>query len=381
MHGHGGILLEHLKMLALHHDLGPGDRFFWFTTTGWMMWNFLVSGPAVGAAIVLFDGNPGYPDLGALWQLADDAGIDLLRHVGAVPDGLPQGRACSPAPNVRIARGRLDRRAAAAGGLPLGLRGGRHATCSCSRCPAAPTCAPASSAATPLLPVTEGVIACRCLGARVEAYDPAGKPVIGAARRAGDHRADAVHAGRLLERPGRRALPRGVLRRLPGRLAARRLDHHRPRTARCVITGRSDATLNRGGVRLGTAEFYSVVEALPRDRRLAGRAPRTTTADGELLLFVVLADGARARRRPARRGSRGELRAALSPRHVPDEIHQVRAVPRTLSGKKLEVPVKRILTGTPVESAAGRGRPGQPGVADRLRGAGAGDRSVSQRYA
>jgi acetoacetyl-CoA synthetase len=124
-----------------------------------------------------------------------------------------------------------------------------------------------------------------------------------------------------------------------------------------VITGRSDATLNRGGVRLGTAEFYSVVESIDE---VADSVVVHLDEDGdELLLFVVLADGLELD--DALRGRiRSELRAALSPRHVPDEIHQVRAVPRTLSAKKLEVPVKRILTGTPVESAAATGALANP---------------------
>ncbi len=123
VHGHGGILLEHLKMLALHHDLGPADTFFWFTTTGWMMWNFLVSGPAVGASIVLFDGDPGHPGLDALWELARDVPHHLLRDVGAVRAGLPQGRGA--AAGQPYPRGGQHRRAAAAGGVRLDLPGGR----------------------------------------------------------------------------------------------------------------------------------------------------------------------------------------------------------------------------------------------------------------
>ena len=122
VHGHGGILIEHLKMLALHHDLGPGDRFFWFTTTGWMMWNFLASGPAVGAAIVMFDGNPGFPSLSTLWELPPR--VYVLRHLGAVPDGLPQGRAV--AGSGQHPGRRFDRCAAAGGGLRLGVRAGRR---------------------------------------------------------------------------------------------------------------------------------------------------------------------------------------------------------------------------------------------------------------
>jgi acetoacetyl-CoA synthetase len=359
VHGHGGILLEHLKMLALHHDLGPGDRFFWFTTTGWMMWNFLVSGPAVGTAIVLFDGNPGWPDLGALWRLAHDAGITYFgtsapfllacRKAGVTPPALPRlrgvGSTGAPLPPegfdwVYEAVGADLQLQSLSGGTDVctGFVGG-----------------------IPLLPVVEGVISCRALGARVEAYDPAGRPVVG-------ERGELVITAPMPSMPvafwndpdGTRyreayfgVFP-GVWRHGDWITIAE--------DGTCVITGRSDATLNRGGVRLGTAEFYSVVEGLPEVLdsvvvHLEGEGDEDP--NGELLLFVVLAEG-RELDEELRGTIRRELRAALSPRHVPDEIHQVRAVPRTLSAKKLEVPVKRILTGTPVEAAAAKGALANP---------------------
>jgi acetoacetyl-CoA synthetase len=355
VHGHGGILVEHLKMLALHHDLGPGDRFFWFTTTGWMMWNYLASGPAVGAAIVLFDGNPAAPDLGELWRIAEASGMTYFgtsapfllscRKAGTVPRDLADlskirgvGSTGAPLPAEGF------RWVYQAVGADLLLASASGGTDVCT----------AFVGGVPLLPVYAGEISCRALGARVEAYRPDGTPVIG-------ELAELVITAPLPSMPvgfwgdgsGERyrdayfdVYP-GVWRHGDWITIDER--------GSCVITGRSDATLNRGGVRLGTAEFYSVVEGL--DEIIDSVVVHLEDADGDagqLLLFVVLADGLvlddGLRDRIAR-----QLRTALSPRHIPDEIVQVRAVPRTLSGKKLEVPVKRILTGVPVESAVATG--------------------------
>ncbi|GAB1645168.1 acetoacetate--CoA ligase [Krasilnikovia sp. MM14-A1259] len=354
VHGHGGILLEHLKMLALHHDLGPGDRFFWFTTTGWMMWNFLVSGPAVGAAIVLFDGNPGWPGLDGLWRLAAEAGVTYFgtsapfllacRKEGLVPREVADlrlrglGSTGAPLPPEGFAW------VYEAVGADLQLQSLSGGTDVCT----------GFVGGAPLLPVIEGVISCRCLGSKVEAFDPAGNPVIG-------------ELGELVVSAPMPSMPVGFWNDPDGRRYREAYFDVFPGVWRhgdwitiaedgtCVITGRSDATLNRGGVRLGTSEFYSVVESLPEIvDSVVVHLERAGDPNGELLLFVVLADGLEMD--DALRGRiRGELRSSLSPRHVPDEIHQVRAVPRTLSAKKLEVPVKRILTGTPVESAAAKG--------------------------
>ncbi|MFC7544799.1 acetoacetate--CoA ligase [Plantactinospora sp. GCM10030261] len=369
VHGHGGILLEHLKMLALHHDLGPGDRFFWFSTTGWMMWNFLASGPAVGAAIVLFDGNPAVraepgrpaePDLGGLWRLAAESGVTYFgtsapfllacRKAGLRPRDLADlsalrglGSTGAPLP----AEGFTWVYEAVCDTLQLQSLSGGTDVCT------------GFVGGVPLLPVRAGEIACRCLGARVEARSADGTPVI-------DQLGELVITAPMPSMPvGFWNDPDGVRYReayfdlYPG--VWRHGDWITINSrGGCVITGRSDATLNRGGVRLGTAEFYSVVEGL--DEVVDSVVVHLEDAEGgagELLLFVVLADGLEMDDALRTKIVR-ELRTALSPRHVPDEIHQVRAVPRTLSAKKLEVPVKKILTGTPVDSAAATGALANP---------------------
>jgi acetoacetyl-CoA synthetase len=355
VHGHGGILLEHLKILSLHHDLGPGDRFFWFTTTGWMMWNFLASGPAVGASIVLFDGNPAFPDMSALWDLVDEAEISYFgtsapflmacRKAGLEPHKRLKGLGSTGAPLPPEGFDWVYE----AVGAELQLQSLSGGTDVCT----------GFVGSSPLHPVIEGVIACRCLGARVEAYDPAGNPVVD-------------QLGELVITAPMPSMPVGFWNDPDGKRYREAYFDVFPGVWRhgdwitigadgtCVITGRSDATLNRGGVRLGTAEFYSVVEALPEIAdSVVVHLEQDGNPNGELLLFVVIADG-RDLDDALRARIRSELRTALSPRHIPDEIHQVRAVPRTLSAKKLEVPVKRILTGTPVESAAATGALANP---------------------
>ena len=360
VHGHGGILLEHLKMLALHHDLGPGDRFFWFTTTGWMMWNYLVSGPAVGAAVVLVDGNPAHPDLGWLWRVAAESGTTYFgtsapfllscRKAGVVPKELADlsalrgvGSTGAPLPPEGfewVYEAVSDRvlLASASGGTDV-----------CT----------AFVGGVPLLPVHAGEIACRALGARVEAYAADGTPVVG-------------QLGELVITAPMPSMPVGFWGDTDGSRYADAYFGTYPgvwrhgdwitidETGACVITGRSDATLNRGGVRLGTSEFYSVVEALDAVvDSVVVHLEDPAGGAGELLLFVVLRPGLTlddALRALIAR----ELRTALSPRHVPDQVFQVDAVPRTLSGKKLEVPVKRILTGTPADQAAAKGALANP---------------------
>ncbi|MFB6397608.1 acetoacetate--CoA ligase [Polymorphospora sp. 2-325] len=360
VHGHGGILLEHLKMLALHHDLGPGDRFLWFSTTGWMMWNFLVSGPAVGAAIVLFDGNPAHPGLDALWRLAEETGTTYFgtsapfllacRKAGLVP---------SEVADLRALRG------LGSTGAPLPAEGFRWVYETVNPDLQLQSLSGGTDVCTgfvggvALLPVHAGEIACRCLGAKVEARSADGTPVVG-------------ELGELVITAPMPSMPVGFWGDTDGRRYREAYFDVYPGVWRhgdwitvsergtCVITGRSDATLNRGGVRLGTAEFYSVVEGLDEVAdSVVVHLEDDEGGAGELLLFVVLQGGRELDDELRRRICR-ELRTALSPRHVPDEIHQVGAVPRTLSAKKLEVPVKKILTGTPVESAAAKGALANP---------------------
>ncbi|MDG4820961.1 acetoacetate--CoA ligase [Asanoa sp. WMMD1127] len=360
VHGHGGILLEHLKMLALHHDLGPADRFFWFTTTGWMMWNFLVSGPAVGATIVLFDGNPGAPSLDTLWALAQDS---RMTYFGT---SAPFLLACRKSALVPRADHDLTAlRGLGSTGAPLPPEGFEWVYDAVSPTLQLQSLSGGTDVCTgfvggvPLLPVRSGEIACRALGAAVEAYAPDGTPVLD-------------QLGELVITEPMPSMPVGFWNDPDGSRYREAYFDVYPGVWRhgdwitindhggCVITGRSDATLNRGGVRLGTAEFYSVVEGLPEIAdSLVVHLEDNEGGAGELLLFVVTADG-RDLDGPLTAKIAKELRTALSPRHVPDAVYRITGVPRTLSGKKLEVPVKKILTGAPVEAAAAKGALANP---------------------
>jgi acetoacetyl-CoA synthetase len=368
VHGHGGILVEHAKMLALHHDLGPGDRFFWFSTTGWMMWNYLVSGLVVGSAVVLFDGDPGSPDLLSLWRMAADTGTT---YVGVSAPFILSCRKAGLDP-----RGEVDLsavRGVGSTGAPLPPEGFvwvyEHVgpdVLLASASGGTDVCT-AFVGAAPLVPVRAGEIPCRALGAKVEAYDPQGRPVV-------EERGELVITAPMPSMPvgfwgdddGSRYRA-AYFEDFPG--VWRHGDWIRiTDRGSCVITGRSDATLNRGGVRMGTAEFYRAVEDLDgvRDSLVVHLEDPTGDTPGELLLFVALAEGTDLdddlRRRLAT-----TIRSRLSPRHVPDEVHAVRDVPRTLSGKKLEVPVKRLLGGERLEDVASEGSLANPESLDDYR--------------
>ena len=360
VHGHGGIALEHLKALGLQMDVGPADRFFWFSTTGWMMWDYLVSGIGVGASVVLFDGDPAWPDLSALWQVAEETGITYFgtsapfllacRKAGLVPRQVADlsavrgvGSTGAPLPPegfewVYDAVGSELLLSSFSGGTDVcsGFLGG-----------------------APLLPVRAGRIAGRCLGCKVEAYDAAGRSVIG-------------EQGELVITAPMPSMPVGFWGDDDGTRYRAAYFENFPGVWRhgdwitihedgtCVLSGRSDATLNRGGVRLGTAEFYSVVEAMPEVAdSLVVHLEDDEGGAGQLLLFVVLAEGVQLDD-DLRRAVARELRTHLSPRHVPDALHAVPALPHTLSGKKLEVPVKKILLGTDVDDAAAKGALANP---------------------
>ncbi|MBM7790719.1 acetoacetate--CoA ligase [Tenggerimyces flavus] len=360
VHGHGGILLEHLKALALHLDLGPGDRFFWFSTTGWMMWNFLVSGLAVGASIVLADVNPGYPDLGSTWRLASSTGVTFFGT------SAPFLLACRKA-GVRPADlGDMSRiRGVGSTGAPLPPEGygwvyeNVNSSLLLQSFSGGTDLCTGFIGGSPLLPVYAGELSCRCLGAAVAAYSPAGESVVDSLGELvierpmpsmpvsfwGDSSGSRYRAAYFGDFPG-------VWRHGDWITVTSR--------GTCVITGRSDATLNRGGVRLGTAEFYSVVDTFPEIAdSLVVHLEDADGGPGELLLFVVPAAGVTVDDALKARLA-AELRRSLSPRHVPDVVVAVPDVPRTLSGKKLEVPVKRILEGRAADEAASRGALANP---------------------
>jgi acetoacetyl-CoA synthetase len=361
VHGHGGIVLEHLKALCLHQDLGERDVFFWYTTTGWMMWNYLAGGLLAGTAIVLYDGSAVYPSTDVLWRLAASAGVT---YAGT---GAPYLLACMKEQLRPGAEHDLSRlRGVGSTGSPLPPEGFRWvyenvASGSAARAFILGSYSGGTDVCTgfvgpsPLLPVRAGVISGSCLGARVEAYDEAGRPLIGEVGELvltrpmpsmpvgfwNDPGGERYRASYFAEYPG-------VWRH--GDWIMILPDGHGGQ-AGCVIYGRSDATLNRGGVRMGTSEFYRVVERFDEVADCLVVDTGRLGQEGELILFVVPADGQELDGELADR-IKAALRAELSPRHVPNEIRPVPGIPRTLSGKKLEVPVRKILLGTPVSEAA-----------------------------
>ena len=348
VHGHGGALLEHQKVLSLHLDLTAEDRLFWFSTTGWMMWNFLISGLHLGMTIVLYDGSPLYPDLRVLWRFAEETGITYFGT--SAPFLLGCGKAgLTPAREFDL----KALRALGSTGAPLPPEGFhwvyehvKEDLLLASLSGGTDICT-AFVLSCPLLPVVAGEIQCRGLGAKVEAFDALGRSVI-------DEVGELVITEPLPSMPlffwndpDSRRYRASYFETYPGVWRHGDWIKITPRGS-CVIYGRSDATLNRGGVRMGTSEFYRVVEELPEvldslvvDTGELGR-------EGRLLLFVVLRSGARLDAAMKSRITQ-KLRRELSPRHVPDAIYVVPEVPHTLNGKKLEVPVKRILAGAPAE--------------------------------
>ncbi|HEX5763410.1 MAG TPA: acetoacetate--CoA ligase [Solirubrobacterales bacterium] len=361
--GQGGILLEHLKKLHLHVDAHPGDRLFWFTTTGWMMWNFLVSGLLTRAAIVLYDGSPGHPDMGVLWDLADRAGVTMFGTSASYI------AACMKA-GVEPGEGRDlgGLKAVGSTGSPLSPEGFdwvyEHLgsdTWLFSTSGGTDLCT-AFVGGTPLLPVYRGELQARALGAAVEAWDGEGNAVL-----------DEV--GELVVTEPMPSMPIRFWGDPDGSRYRASYFEHYPGVWRhgdwieitsrgtAIIYGRSDSTINRSGVRMGTSEIYravlgieAILDALVVD------VPRPGT-EGWMPLFVVLREGAELND-ALRKEIATRVRTQCSPRHVPDEVFQITAVPRTLSGKALEVPVKRILMGTPAEQAASRESLANPAALD-----------------
>ncbi len=364
VHGQGGILLEHLKKALLHLDAQAGDRMFWFTTTGWMMWNFIVGMLLSDASIVLFDGNPGYPSLGTLWDLAADTGMTCFgtsaAFIGAcMKDGV----------TLRSSERDLSAlRSVGSTGSPLSPEGFQWIydelgsdTWLFSTSGGTDLCT-AFVGGVPTLPVYLGELQARALGASVEAWDPEGRPLIDEVGELvitrpmpsmplffwGDESGERYRESYFEMYPG--IWRHGDWIEITSRETA-------------VIYGRSDSTINRGGVRMGTSEIYRAVLAVDDvTDALVVDVPREG-GEAWMPLFVVLRDGVslsddligQIRRR---------VREDCSPRHVPDEIRQISEVPRTLSGKVLEVPVKRILMGTPVEQAASRESLANPAALD-----------------
>jgi len=366
VHGQGGILLEHLKKLRLHLDARAGDRLFWFTTTGWMMWNFLVGGLLSEASIVLFDGNPAHPDLGTLWDLADAAGITSF--------GTSAGyiAACQKAdvdPRAGRDLSRLD--SVGSTGSPLSPEGfdwvrerlGEDVWLF-STSGGTDVCT-AFVGGVPTLPVYRGELQARALGAKVEAWSEDGRPLVG-------------EVGELVITEPMPSMPLYLWGDEDGSRYRESYFSTFPGVWRhgdwieitdrgtAIITGRSDATINRGGVRMGTSELYRSVLAL--DEILDALVVDVPETDGSrMTLFVVLRDGAVLDDR-LEMEVRRRIREDCSPRHVPDAVLAAPEIPRTLSGKILEVPIKRILMGAPVHEVASRDSLANPEALDWFAG-------------
>jgi acetoacetyl-CoA synthetase len=360
VHGHGGILLEQLKK-RLHLDLREGDRMFWFTTTGWMMWNFLVGCLLSEAAIVLYDGSPAHPTPAALFELAQRAGITCL---GASAGLLAAAQKAGVEPARDCDLGAL--RAIGSTGSPLAPESFRwvyeHVGSDVwlfSTSGGTDVCT-AFVGGCPLLPVYEGELQCRALGCAVESWDERGNSVV-------DEVGELVITEPLpsmplffwgdgLPQPDGSGAPRlreSYFQMFPG--VWRHGDWIRitPRGG-AMIYGRSDSTINRQGVRMGTSEIYRAAAHVEEVHdALVVDVPRPGADTGELrmILFVVLAPDATLDEELVAR-IKARIRSDCSPRHVPDEVRQISEVPRTLSGKVLEVPVKRILMGVPASEAA-----------------------------
>jgi acetoacetyl-CoA synthetase len=363
VHGHGGILLEHLKKLHLHVDLQAGDRLFWFTTTGWMMWNFLVSGLLTEAAIVLYDGSPAEPDMGVLWDLAESSRMTTFGTSAAYISACMKA-GVEPA----AARDLSALRAVGSTGSPLSPEGFRWVydhvgrdTWLFSTSGGTDLCT-AFVGGCPIVPVYEGELQARSLGASVEAWDPDGRALIN-------------EVGELVITKPMPSMPLYLWNDPDGERYRESYFSTYPGIWRhgdwieitdrgtAIITGRSDSTINRGGVRMGTAEIYRAVLAV--DEVVDALVVDVPHADGEdwMPLFVVLRDDAELDEDLQRR-IRTRIREDCSPRHVPNEIVAVEEVPRTLSGKILELPVKRILMGTPPDQAASRDSLANPAALD-----------------
>jgi len=364
VHSHGGITLELQKALGLHSDLGPEDTYFVYCTTTWVMWNIQVSALLLGAAVVLFDGDPAYPGPDNLWRLVAEHEVTVF---GAGAAFLMACRKSGLRPGEAFDLTGL--RAITSTGSPLPAEGFRWIYDAVgpdvylqSTSGGTDVCT-SFVGGTPLLPVRAGEITAPALGVLARALDPTGNPVVD-------------ELGELVISAPMPSMPVCFWNDPDGEKYRRAYFDHYPGQWRhgdwvtfnarggCVISGRSDGTLNRGGVRLGTSEFYSALDDIPEVAdSLVVHLDDPSGGMGSLLLFVQLVDGA-ALDDELRSRINAQLRQRLSPRHTPDDILAIPEVPYNLTGKKLEVPVKRLLTGAPRDSVVSDGAVRNPRALD-----------------
>ncbi len=351
VHGHGGIVLTHQKTMALQHDVRAGDRVVFLGGTGWIVWNLLIGSLLVGGVPVLYDGNPAWPEPAALWRFLDEQCVSLF-GCGAAYLVNCQKEGLRPAELAPLA----GLRAINATGSPLPPESFRWVYDAVKRdvwlasISGGTDIASGFVACAPGLPVHLGEIQCRELGVAAHAFDEQGRPVVGEVGELVVTKPMPSMPVFFWNDPGDRRYRESYFEMFPG--AWRHGDWIRfTSEGTSVIFGRSDSTINRHGIRMGTAEIYRVVEALPEVRDSLVVDLEYLGRPSLMPLFVVLQPGLqlddvlRARIRDA-------VRTQASPRHVPDRIWQVDEVPRTLTGKKMEVPVRRLLLGTPLDKVA-----------------------------
>ena len=362
VHGHGGTTLEYLKAMLIHSDLGPDDRFFWFTSTNWIMWNMTASALIAGSTVLLYDGSPGWPDLGTLWRFAER---ERATYFGLSPAFVQLNVKNGMSPRARFDLSAL--RTVGSTGSPLTDDGYRwiyehvHPDVLLASISGGTDPNTAFLGTCPTAPIHAGEMQARGLGAAVYAYDDAGRPVYGEV-------GELVCTQPMPSMPlffwgdadGRRYFESyfdvypGVWRHGDWLRLIRR-----PETTTGVIYGRSDSTINRHGIRMGTSELYRVVEAFDEvadslviDLEYLGR-------ESFMALFVV-PRAPHALTGELKRRLLEAIRTQLSARHVPNDVFEIPEVPRTISGKKLEVPVKKILLGQPPEKACNRSAMSNP---------------------
>jgi acetoacetyl-CoA synthetase len=349
-HSTGGCLIEHLKALVLHQDVRPGDRYFWYSTTGWMMWNYAVGSLLAGATLLLYDGAPAHPDMKALWSFAQEAGIHHFGsgaafYISCMKAGLTFGPEALPL-----------LRTVGSTGSPLPAEAFRWIYDSVKRdvwlvsiSGGTDVCS-AFVGGCPLLPVHAGEIQCRLLGCDLESFDETGQPVRDSVGEMVIRQPMPSMPIRFWNDTGDERYRASYFESFPG--VWRHGDWIEiTDDGSIVISGRSDATLNRDGVRIGTSEVYGVVESLPEVADSLVVCIERKDGSFHMPLFVVMRESFELDD-PLKERIKRELRARCSPRHVPDAIHSVSEVPYTISGKKMETPVKKILMGIEPSKAA-----------------------------
>ncbi|MBA2693407.1 MAG: acetoacetate--CoA ligase [Rubrobacter sp.] len=366
--GHGGCLVEHLKAVGIQMDVGPGERFFWFTTTGWMMWNIVAASLLTGATALLYDGNPGHPDMDVMWKFAEETGMTIFGTSASYLTACMKAEV-EPAKDFDLS----NLKAIGSTGSPLPPEGFDWVYENVRRDESEDLWLFSTSGGTDLctafvggvatLPVRSGELQAPSLGAKVESYDEEGNPHIG-------------RVGELVVTEPMPSMPIYLWNDPDGE---RYLDSYFgvypgvwrhgdwlliKESGACVIYGRSDSTINRGGVRMGTSEIYSAVESVEEVADSLVVDIHKDDGSAFMPLFVVLKEGGELDEE-LKKSIVSSIRDRCSPRHVPDEILQVEEVPRTLNGKKLEVPIKKILSGTPPEKAASKESLANPDILDR----------------